>query len=220
MNEDTENDLLRAHGILPPLPNKTESDNDEKNDTASDAAEASPGSEWEDLEDDQILMNIRQRRREEIKAYAERAKYGEILPIQRAEWATEVNEATSRQLSMILVQLANEHPYIKIVKIQGDQAIEGYPDKNLPTLLAYYKGELVGQKISVSVNQEEIEEWLIKMSVVEYKEVNRHRRLRICRTEPRDDIDELEEMRKHDSKKYEKIQSEQPSIKRAFPPVG
>lgn len=53
---------------------------------------------------------------------------------------------------MILVQLANEHPYIKIVKIQGDQAIEGYPDKNLPTLLVYYKGELVGQKISVSVN--------------------------------------------------------------------
>ncbi|KTW31347.1 uncharacterized protein T551_01419 [Pneumocystis jirovecii RU7] len=213
MNEDTEwNDLLRAHGILPPLPKKTESDNDEKNDTASDAVEASPGSEWEDLEDDQVVQAYMQRRREEIKAYAERAKYGEILPIQRAEWATEVNEASktasvivflykdailaSRQLSMILVQLANEHPYIKIVKIQGDQAIEGYPDKNLPTLLAYYKGELVGQKISVSVNVkiEEIEEWLIKMSVVEYKEVNRHRRLRICRTEPRDDIDELEEV--------------------------
>lgn len=50
------NDLLRAHGILPPLPNKTESDNDEKNDTASDAAEASPGSEWEDLEDDQVVQ--------------------------------------------------------------------------------------------------------------------------------------------------------------------
>lgn len=46
-------------------------------------------------------MNIRQRRREEIKAYAERAKYGEILPIQRAEWATEVNEA-SKTVSVIV----------------------------------------------------------------------------------------------------------------------
>lgn len=39
------------------------------------------------------------------------------------------------------------HPYIKMVKIQGNQAIEGYPDKNLPTLLIYKSGNLMGQKI-------------------------------------------------------------------------
>ncbi|KAG5514029.1 hypothetical protein PMAC_000651 [Pneumocystis sp. 'macacae'] len=210
MNEDTEwNDLLRVHGILPPLPTKIDSDDDDKNDTANGPVELSPDSEWEDLEDDRVVQAYMQQRRDEIKAYVARAKYGEILPIQRAEWATEVNEASktapvlvflykdailaSQHLSRILVQLANEYLHIKIVKIQGDQAIEGYPDKNLPTLLVYREGDLVGQKISVSLDTK-IEEWLIGMGVIERREVNKCRRLRIHKTESRDDIYESEEL--------------------------
>ncbi|KAG4305817.1 hypothetical protein PORY_000727 [Pneumocystis oryctolagi] len=197
MNEDTEwNDILRTHGILPREVDEIVED------TVTGEEEGLEGgdldSEWEDLEEDSVVQGYMQRRREEIKAYVERAKYGEIMPIRREEWRVEVTEASkkvpvlvflykdallaSNLLSEVLLALAKEYPYIKVVKIQGDKAIEGYPDKNLPTLLVYDKEDLSGQKTSISaditIESRELEEWFMGLGILKCNEVNQCRYLR------------------------------------------
>ncbi|KAG4301433.1 hypothetical protein PCANB_002210 [Pneumocystis canis] len=206
--EDTEwNDLLRVYGILPQVINTQSSDDlDEINN--DHITNISYDSEWEDLEDDIIVQEYMKRRREEMKAFIRKAKYGEIQPIQRSEWTTEVTETSSKipvivflykdsilasqQLSTILIQLANIYSQIKIVKIQGDHAIENYPDKNLPTLLIYHKGDIIAQKtcISINIDIQELEEWFIKLGILENKEVNQCRRLRNQKVEYENTLNE------------------------------
>ena len=48
----------------------------------------------------------------------------------------------------MLNDFAVKYPMLKIRKIPGDQCIEGYPDRLMPTLLVYgpneYRSQLVG----------------------------------------------------------------------------
>ncbi|KAG5440626.1 hypothetical protein PCK2_000336 [Pneumocystis canis] len=101
--EETEwNELLRAYGILSPIQTEeTSEDSDEiKN---IDEIHESENSEWEDLQDDRIVQAYMQRRREEMKAYFNKAKYGELLPIQRSEWTIEVTEASRKEPVMVFL---------------------------------------------------------------------------------------------------------------------
>lgn len=54
----------------------------------------------------------------------------------------------SKLLAAVLNEFAKKYPMLKILKIPGDQCIEGYPDKLMPTLLVYgpreYRGQVVG----------------------------------------------------------------------------
>ncbi|QSL64560.1 hypothetical protein MERGE_001861 [Pneumocystis wakefieldiae] len=179
--EDTEwNDLLRAYGILPARAQEEE----EVLEPYVEELKSSENSELDDL-DDPIVKAYSERRLQELKAYAEcakSAKYGEIRKIEYKEWITEVTKASydtsvvvflykdtisaSQLLGEKLKGLAMRHPYIKMVKIQGNQAIEGYPDKNLPTLLIYKSGNLMGQKIINLRNIEEVERWLKELNVL------------------------------------------------------
>jgi len=51
-------------------------------------------------------------------------------------------------LAAVLNQFAARYPMLKIVKIQGDQCIENYPDRLMPTLLIYgpndFRTQMVG----------------------------------------------------------------------------
>jgi hypothetical protein len=51
-------------------------------------------------------------------------------------------------LAAVLGDFAKKYPMLKILKIPGDQCIEGYPDRLMPTLLVYgpkeYRSQLVG----------------------------------------------------------------------------
>jgi hypothetical protein len=51
-------------------------------------------------------------------------------------------------LDAVLSTFAEKFPMLKILKIPGDQCIENYPDKLMPTLLVYgpggYRGQVVG----------------------------------------------------------------------------
>jgi hypothetical protein len=48
----------------------------------------------------------------------------------------------------VLTDFARKYPMLKILKIPGDQCIEGYPDRLMPTILVYgpneYRGQVVG----------------------------------------------------------------------------
>src|SRR5277367_1593632 len=51
-------------------------------------------------------------------------------------------------LAAVLGDFAKKYPMLKILKIPGDQCIEGYPDRLMPTILVYgpneYRGQVVG----------------------------------------------------------------------------
>jgi len=51
-------------------------------------------------------------------------------------------------LAAVLTDFAKKYPMLKILKIPGDQCIEGYPDRLMPTILVYgpndYRTQIVG----------------------------------------------------------------------------
>lgn len=176
-SEDTEwNDILREKGIIPPkkelevteeqieelldevIRKKTEGKDlsemniDELNALLDDSNE-------DLLEDDRIVQQYRQQRIKEMQDYVVTAKFGTVLPLQKAEYSREVNDASKdcyvvvylyqdhipicKLLLQYLDILAKKYPHTKFMKIRADLCIENYPDKNCPTLIIYGKGQLV-----------------------------------------------------------------------------
>lgn len=52
-------------------------------------------------------------------------------------------------MSQHLNTIAKAYPSTKFVSIRGDMCISNYPDKNIPTLLIYRKGQLLKQVIGL-----------------------------------------------------------------------
>lgn len=48
------------------------------------------------------------------------------------------------------MQLARKFPYVKFLKIKSIQAVENWPDRNLPTVFVYTEGELKHQALTLS----------------------------------------------------------------------
>lgn len=55
----------------------------------------------------------------------------------------------SRVLGELWRRVAAEYGEIKFCEIRGNLAIEGYPDKNCPTILVYHKGDIVKQVVTL-----------------------------------------------------------------------
>ena len=78
----------------------------------------------------------------------------------------------SRVLSELWRQAAREYGEVKFCEIRGDMAIEGYPDRNCPTILVYDKGDIVKQVVTlmtmggVRVGMKEIDQLLIDIGAV------------------------------------------------------
>ena len=123
--------------------------------------------ELEDEEDEEFLEIYRQQRMNEMNALATKSKYGAVVPISKPDYQREVTEASknvpvlvnltsgmgtnieSRVLTELWREAAKEFGEIKFCEIRGDQAIEGYPDRNCPTILVYKDGEMVKQIVTL-----------------------------------------------------------------------
>lgn len=172
--EDTEwNDILRAKGIIPEKePDPTE----QLEETLADAISRQNQNRLEGLdldeldaleddEDEEFLESYKQKRMQEMKKLASNEKFGSIYPISKPEWQKEVTDASktntvfvhltcesqlqSRLLTSILRSASNIFKDIKFCEIEGRRAIEGYPDKNCPTILIYKNGELIKQLVTL-----------------------------------------------------------------------
>lgn len=125
--------------------------------------------ELEEDEDEEFLEIYRQQRMKEMNALAQKSKYGTVYPISKPDYAREVTEASSeapvfvnltsgmgtniesRILSELWREAAKEFGEVKFCEIRGDQAIEGYPDKNCPTILVYKDGNIVKQYVTLAM---------------------------------------------------------------------
>eukprot|EP01133_Synstelium_polycarpum_P016757 gene16757-19923_t len=121
--------------------------------------------EMEDDEDEDVLENLRKKRIAQMKEEALRNKFGELYHISEPSYKQEVTEAKGYIVVVHLFkqgipqcQLVNDHLQVlakkfkatKFVKIRSEEAIHNYPDRNLPTILVYAAGDIVGQVITLA----------------------------------------------------------------------
>ncbi|XP_058829614.1 viral IAP-associated factor homolog [Topomyia yanbarensis] len=176
-NENTEwNDILRSKGIIPQKEKEiTEDDiigmientielkqNGDKDLTKLGLDELD---ELEDSEDEAVLLEYRKKRISEMKAMAQRAKFGSVLEISGQDYVEEVTKAGSgvyvvlhlysrgvpfcALINQHMSQLAPAFPATKFIRAIATTCIPNYPERNLPTIFVYYEGilkkQLVGQ---------------------------------------------------------------------------
>ncbi|KAA0152229.1 hypothetical protein FNF27_03744 [Cafeteria roenbergensis] len=167
-------DLQRKHGNLPPLEPEEEEEEEEEVEP-DDGVRGRTEGELEDAEDDEAfaddreLAALRRRRIAQLRAAAAANKFGTLRTITRAEYVAEVTRASSegdglyvalhlfsegvprcREVDASLATMAARHRSVKFLRIQGKDCIEGYPDRNCPSLLVYHKGECVARLVGAA----------------------------------------------------------------------
>lgn len=196
--EDTEwNDILIEKGILPPRPQE-ERDPTPPPTTLQDRLNEMDMDELdllleEDMDDDRVLERYRQQRLAELKQDLAR---GRVTTITRQSFVHDVTEASrqcpvlvhlrkeglheSEWMAACLKDLSTRWTHVKFVDIPSTDCIQGYPDRHLPTVLIYAKGDLVQQLAGLQawsgphgLNVRQVEETLRAIPELEQAE-NQH----------------------------------------------
>ncbi|CAN0140276.1 unnamed protein product [Discosporangium mesarthrocarpum] len=119
----------------------------------------------DDFDDDGMLEKYRARRLAEMRTKAMAERFGEVYEISKADWVKDVTEA-SKEVSVVahlyedgivecrvmqaaLRALAPRFKEVKFVEIKSVQAVEKWPESNLPTLFIYKDGSLATQLIRI-----------------------------------------------------------------------
>eukprot|EP01138_Halocafeteria_seosinensis_P003302 gb/GECG01003378.1/.p1 GENE.gb/GECG01003378.1/~~gb/GECG01003378.1/.p1 ORF type:complete len:263 (+),score=61.26 gb/GECG01003378.1/:1-789(+) len=161
-------DIQRKMGNLPPL-EKHEEEEDDDEEHQKDELEGKNLEQLDELEeeeysDSRIIHEYRKKRMAELKALAEKKKFGHLIPLEKADFVREVSEGskpekwvvvllykdsvpTSRLVEEAMQEVAQRHSAAKFMKIVSDECIPGYPDRNVPTVLIYYNGECQAQLV-------------------------------------------------------------------------
>lgn len=156
--------------------------------------------ELEDEEDEDFLESYRQKRVAEMQAITQKSKHRAVYPLSKPDYSSEVTEASkdgfvlvnltsglgtnveSRILSELWRTAAAEYGELKFCQIRGDQAIEGYPDRNCPTILIYNKGDIVEQIVTliavggVRMNMKNLDSILISVGAVKENDLRVQKR--------------------------------------------
>jgi len=137
---------------------------DEQRQQFVDAATEQPDL-LDDLDDDVFMEELRKKRMEELKAKAVRDRFGGITFISETDYKREVTDAGDIWVVVFLYKagiphcqlmeqklriLADKFKSTKFVQIKSEDAIRGYPDRNLPTLLVYNQGDVKMQFIGLA----------------------------------------------------------------------
>ncbi len=120
----------------------------------------------DDLDDDRMLEAYRQLRLQQMKLDQVKKRFGDVHEIKKADWIAEVTEASKSCTVVIhlysdsviqcelmgsaLEVLAGKFREVKFLKIRSTQAIENWPDRNLPSLFVYRSGELSDQVLTLN----------------------------------------------------------------------
>lgn len=195
---DSRNDILRKHGVIPEKPPSPTPLIEEAilegrrlaHENRLEGKDLDELDELEDLEDENFLEKYRQQRVQELASLTKKALHGTVYPLSKPDYSREVTEASdagpvlvnlisglgtnveSRVLTELWRQAAAEYGEVKFCQIRGDMAIEGYPDRNCPTILVYNKGDIVKQVVTlmtmggVRMGMPEIDKLLIEVGAI------------------------------------------------------
>lgn len=204
------NDILRKHKIIPekppsPTPLIEEAILEGRRLAHENRLEGKDLDELdalEDEEDEAFLEKYRQQRVQELHSLNQKSLHGSVYPISKPEYSREVTEASnsgpvlvnltsslgtnveSRVLTELWRRAAAEFGEIKFCEMRGNQAIEGYPDKNCPTILVYMNGDLAKQVVGlgtlggVRMGMKELDALLVEVGAVKDNDMRIQKRRR------------------------------------------
>lgn len=93
--------------------------------------------------------------------------YNQVYPVQKPDYSREVTEASTKSFVLVLLtsstgtnpesqlmielwrELAKKFGDMKFCQMQANLCIEGYPDRNTPTVLIYKDGEIKRQLVTL-----------------------------------------------------------------------
>lgn len=155
--------------------------------------------ELEDEEDEEFLEKYRQQRLAELNTISTASIHNSVYPIQKPDYSREVTEASkdyfvlvhltsslgtnieSRLLTELWREMARKFGDVKFCEIRADMCIEGYPEKNTPTILVYKDGDIKRQIVTLrelrgqQTTLEDLQNLLVSVGAVKQ---NDHRVLR------------------------------------------
>jgi len=94
--------------------------------------------------------------------------FNQVYPLQKPDYSRDVTEASKKAYVLVLLtssselnvesrvmiehwrELAKKYGDVKFCQIKADMCIEGYPDKNTPTVLVYKDGDIQRQIVTLS----------------------------------------------------------------------
>ncbi len=103
----------------------------------------------------------------ELSTITNASIYNQVFPLQKPDYSRDVSEASkksfvlvhltsslgtnieSRILTELWRELARKFGEIKFCEIRADMCIEGYPEKNTPTILVYRNGDITKQLVTL-----------------------------------------------------------------------
>jgi len=198
-NEDTEwNDILRKHGIIPekppsPTPIIEEALQEARrlaHENRLEGKDLDELAELEDEEDEDFLESYRQKRMAELSTLNAKSVYNQVYPLQKVDWSREVTDESAKAFVLVLLtsshgantesrilidiwrELACKFGDVKFCQIRGDLCIDGYPDRNTPTIIIYKDGDIKKQIVTLRELQgpqtkiQDVEQLLVTVGAV------------------------------------------------------
>ncbi|MCJ1321582.1 hypothetical protein MMC15_006927 [Xylographa vitiligo] len=198
-NADTEwNDILRKHGVIPekppsPTPIIEEALREAINQAHEKRLEGKDLDELDELEDEEdeaFLARYRKQRVAELSSITQASIYNQVYPLQKPDYARDVTEAShnayvlvhltsslgtnveSELLTELWRDLARKFGEIKFCEMRADLCIEGYPERNTPTILIYRNGDIQKQLVTLrelggqSTKLEDLQRLLVDVGAV------------------------------------------------------
>ena len=110
---------------------------------------------------------VRKQRVAELSNVSRASVYNQVYPLQKPDYARDVTEASqkayvlvhltsslgtnieSRLLTELWRELAQKFGDIKFCEMRADLCIEGYPERNTPTILIYRNGDIQKQVVTL-----------------------------------------------------------------------
>ncbi|KAF2720380.1 phosducin family protein [Polychaeton citri CBS 116435] len=200
-NADTEwNDILRKHGVIPEKPPSPTPMIEEAlvearrlaHENRLEGKDLDELGELEDDEDEEFLDQYRKKRLNELSSIQNASIFNQVYPVQKPDYAKEVTETSKEAWVLVLLtsssgtniesqlmselwrELARKFGDVKFCQMQADLCIEGYPDKNTPTVLVYKDTEIKRQLVTLrdlngpKTNVQDLEKLLISLGAIKH----------------------------------------------------
>jgi hypothetical protein len=149
----------------------------------------------EDEEDEDFLDQYRKKRMNEMSELQQKSVYGQVYPLQKPDYAKDVTEASNDAFVLVLLtsssgtniesqlmmqlwrELAKKYGEVKFCQIQADLCIEGYPDRNTPTVLVYKDTDIKKQIVTLKelngagTKLEDVEKVLLDVGAIKHSDM-------------------------------------------------
>lgn len=108
----------------------------------------------------------RQKRLAELSSLASASIYNQVYHLQKPDYSRDVTEVSAKSYVLVLLtsegrnvesrilieiwqRLASRFGDIKFCQMQANMCIEGYPERNTPTILVYKNGDIIKQIVTL-----------------------------------------------------------------------